>query len=412
MPTQNANLNTTWTINTSDDTWTLAEGATITTDNADGVFADDAYTGNTVNLLGDVVVSGLASGVSLEGSYNELHIGVHSDIDATAGNIGVRIAGQQTSVDNDGAIRGFLSGIEAFTETEIVNSGLVTGGFAVHSGYDDLKIDNSGKMIGTLDSGVEVEGDYAEIVNRADGLIKGPTAVEFHGKSDILTNFGKIIGTNAAIMDGDGEARIINRGVIKGDVDLGAGNDRFDTRGGTATGTIDGGDGADIYLVSSNTVKISEEADHGGDTVKSTVDYKLGANIENLTLLGKKDIDGAGNGASNVIYGNKGDNALRGLGGDDSIISGHGNDLMLGGKGEDVFAFAKKTGHDVIGDFQDGHDLILSDFVKGESDFDDMMANHVKVKGDDLLIHYGDDTLLIKDMHKSDLDMSDFFIGL
>lgn len=41
-----------------------------------------------------------------------------------------------------------------------------------------------------------------------------------------------------------------------------------------------------------------------------------------------------------------------------------------------------------------------------------MMAHHLKVKGDDLLIHYGDDTLTIKDMHKSDLDMADFFTGL
>jgi Ca2+-binding RTX toxin-like protein len=412
MPTQNSNLNTTWTINTSDDTWTLGEGATITTDNMDGVYADDKYTGNTIDLLGDVVVSGLASGVSLEGSYNELHIGVNSLIDATAGNVGVRIAGQQTSVDNDGKVRGFLSGIEAAAETEIVNSGLVTGGFAIQSDDGGLFIDNSGKLIGTLDNGVRADGDDAKIINRADGLIKGPTAVEFHGEGDRLTNFGKIIGTNMAIVDGEGSTVVINRGLIKGNVDLGTGDDRFDTRKGTLTGEVDGGAGQDTYLVSSQDVKISELADHGGDTVKSTVSYTLGANLETLTLLGKKDIDATGNGAGNVINGNSGDNVLRGKGGGDSIISGRGDDLMLGGKGDDVFDFGNKSGHDVIGDFQDGLDLINTDFVKGEDDFNDMMANHLKVKGDDLLIRYGDDSLLIKDMDKADLDMQDFLIGL
>jgi hypothetical protein len=36
------------------------------------------------------------------------------------------------------------------------------------------------------------------------------------------------------------------------------------------------------------------------------------------------------------------------------------------------------------------------------------MAHHVIKQGGDLLIIYGEDSLLLKDMHKSDLDYSDF----
>ncbi|MBL0371030.1 hypothetical protein JJB09_03225 [Rhizobium sp. KVB221] len=42
----------------------------------------------------------------------------------------------------------------------------------------------------------------------------------------------------------------------------------------------------------------------------------------------------------------------------------------------------------------------------------DLIANHVKVKGDDLVIRFGDDSLTLRDRDKSDLDATDFFVGL
>lgn len=411
MPKQTDHLNTTWNVNTSDDVWTLTTKATIFVAGEDGIYAGKDFTGNKINVFGDILVTESGAAVHVASKYNTINIGESANINALGTSTAIDIDAGRNVIHNDGYIIGKTTGIGADVDTEIVNTGKITGGSAVFAELGGLKIDNSGEMSGG-NFAIRAHSDDAHIVNQESGLIKADNFSIVLDNADgvVIKNFGKMVGAITAV--GDGATSVVNRGFINGDIDLAGGNDKFDTRGGIVHGKVDGGDGADLYLVSSSKINIVEAADHGLDTVKSTVGFKLAANFENLTLIGHKDIDGTGNGGSSVLYGNGGDNVLRGLGGDDSIISGRGNDLMLGGKGDDIFDFGKSGGHDVIGDFQDGHDLILSDFVQGEADFDDMMAHHLKVKGDDLLIHYGDDTLTIKDMQKSDLDMADFFTGL
>ncbi len=73
---------------------------------------------------------------------------------------------------------------------------------------------------------------------------------------------------------------------------------------------------------------MTENLNEGIDTVKSSVSYKLGANVENLTLIGSNDAFGVGNAADNIIIGNSGSNNLDG---------GAGNDLMQGGAGNDIY---------------------------------------------------------------------------
>jgi len=96
------------------------------------------------------------------------------------------------------------------------------------------------------------------------------------------------------------------------------GNDTLD--GSTGTDVMIGGDGNDTYEVDNPNDKIVEKDGEGTDLVESTVDYTLPDYVENLTLMGKENINGTGNGLPNVIKGNTGTNILDGGGGNKDTL--------------------------------------------------------------------------------------------
>ena len=115
-----------------------------------------------------------------------------------------------------------------------------------------------------------------------------------------------------------------------------------------------GGRDDDTYIVSERGDTVEEARGEGVDTVRSNVSWSLGANVENLILSGRGDIDGTGNGLANRITGNAGDNTLSGASGRDllygeagadRLIGGTGNDLLDGGSGSDRMSGG--TGDDV-----------------------------------------------------------------
>jgi len=102
--------------------------------------------------------------------------------------------------------------------------------------------------------------------------------------------------------------------------------------GGGGADTLTGGKGNDTYVVDNAGDQIIETADGGVDVVtSSTVSVNLGsfANVENLTLTGKSNINGTGNGLANILTGNDGANTLSGGGGADTLIGGKGDDTYL-----------------------------------------------------------------------------------
>jgi len=115
-----------------------------------------------------------------------------------------------------------------------------------------------------------------------------------------------------------------------------AGGDDDILDGGSGADTLQGGSGNDQYVVDDFGDVVIEGVGKGTDSVRSTVDFTLAANIENLTLQGPLDIDGTGNDLANTLTGNSGDNILSGGAGKDSL-SGDGNTLapeantLLGG---------------------------------------------------------------------------------
>ena len=115
-----------------------------------------------------------------------------------------------------------------------------------------------------------------------------------------------------------------------------AGNDTLD--GGAGNDSLIGGNGDDTYVVDSALDVLTEKAGQGTDTVRSSVGWTLGANTENLALMGAGAINGAGNALANVLLGNDAANSLSGLGGNDTLDGGDGADTLLGGAGDDRYA--------------------------------------------------------------------------
>jgi Ca2+-binding RTX toxin-like protein len=105
--------------------------------------------------------------------------------------------------------------------------------------------------------------------------------------------------------------------------------------GGAGADTMSGGAGSDIYLVDNPGDVVVELAGAGIDSVLSRINYTLGANVENGTLLGAATTMN-GNAENNQLSGNAANNILNGGQGNDTLNGHAGNDLLNGGDGDDV----------------------------------------------------------------------------
>lgn len=110
-------------------------------------------------------------------------------------------------------------------------------------------------------------------------------------------------------------------------IDGGNGNDILD--GGLGADTLIGGAGNDTYFVDNTRDTVTESTLSGIDEVKSTINYTLQSNIENLTLLGQTNLNGTGNTLTNTIVGNGGNNIINGGAGSDTLIGSFGNDTYI-----------------------------------------------------------------------------------
>lgn len=132
----------------------------------------------------------------------------------------------------------------------------------------------------------------------------------------------------------------------------GAGNDFLN--GELGEDLLIGGAGDDMLIVGNALDAVTEYAGEGTDTVQSYVNYTLGGNVENLTLIGDlatratgNELDNymVGNSLGNVMQGRTGNDVLYGDAGDDFLNGELGQDQMFGGVGNDTVIV------DDIGDF-------------------------------------------------------------
>lgn len=382
----------TWNIVGDEQTWTLAEGATIdvfknwpsSPQHAAAIAVAAGNDGNLLVIEGDVENTSHGSiGLYVEADDTEIRIGGEAGIRAS---VGVSSWGTGTSIINQGDIDGGSSGISSATAIRVANSGTIDGTTAIEAA--------EGSVIKNLQQG-EIWG--------------GDVGVRFVSGANTLINRGLVTGFDVAITDGSGDARIVNRGRIEGDVVLGDGADIFENRGGTVQGTVYGGAGNDRYDVSGK-LTIREEAGEGTDTVNSSVSFTLPENIEYLVLGGKGDIDGTGNASNNELFGNGGGNILAGMAGADQLRGGAGNDTLIGGADGDTFLIFPGEGIDTIRDYADGLDKIgIFNFAE-IGDISDLSIRQNAKTGDDVWIVLGKgQKIVLEDIDISVLDGSDFY---
>ena len=108
-----------------------------------------------------------------------------------------------------------------------------------------------------------------------------------------------------------------------------------------------GGAGNDAYFLDNIGDSVFENANEGSDTVYATANYRLGANVEYLVLLGGA-VQGYGNALSNAIYGTSADNLLDGDAGADSMYGGAGNDAYFLDNIGDVVVENANEGSDTV----------------------------------------------------------------
>nr|HDS0966308.1 hypothetical protein [Pseudomonas putida]HDS0992596.1 hypothetical protein [Pseudomonas putida] len=185
------------------------------------------------------------------------------------------------------------------------------------------------------------------------------------------------------------------------------GNDTLE--GGTGDDAMYGGAGDDLYQVDSAGDQVNEVAGEGSDTVRASISYTLGSNVENLTLTGSANLDGVGNASNNQLQGNAGNNQLSGGAGDDSLDGGvgddtlrgeDGNDTLLGGGGVDFLWGGAGDDRLIVGNGQVGT------FLLGEAGNDTFDARSLSNgSGANLIGGTGNDTYLVDGT--GDLSISD-----
>jgi Ca2+-binding RTX toxin-like protein len=217
------------------------------------------------------------------------------------------------------------------------------GGNDALSGGDGNDILDGGAGIDSMSGGLG--NDVYLVDDGADSVLEsaGEGADTIFASIDVALLASNV--ENLVLLSG----ALLGRGNDLANVIVGnAGNNVLD--GGSSNDVMFGGAGNDSYAVDSGLDGVIENVGEGSDTVYSTVDLVLAANVENLVLQGSADLQGYGNGLNNAIYGNAGNNILDG---------GAGADGMIGGAGNDVY-YVDNAADGVVENVGEGNDAVFA----------------------------------------------------
>ncbi|MHB1085476.1 MAG: calcium-binding protein, partial [Thiobacillus sp.] len=228
--------------------------------------------------------------------------------------------GQETLASN-GALRFTLG------DNDTLDGGSGADQMSGGSGNDTYVVDSVGDVVSELSNEgmdtVRSSISYTLGTNLENLILTGTAAINGIGNASNNLLMGNAGNNN--LYGGSGADTLIGNG----------GNDRLDGEAGNDI--LQGGQGNDTYVVDSSGDSVGENANQGLDTVESSINYALGANVENLTLTGTAAINGTGNELDNYLKGNSANNVLIGGAGADNLDGSAGADTMVGGMGNDNY---------------------------------------------------------------------------
>jgi Ca2+-binding RTX toxin-like protein len=409
-----ADFTTRYDIAVSNTRTIIEEGVSGHTSTQPSIREIDGMTDNVIILKG--TLSSENYGLDLRGTNTRAIIEKSGLIE---GSNGVALAGSNEHLETRGVISCSNAAIVGFTPCEIVNHGIISGAFGISTG-SDTTITNTGTIIGKHFA-ISLYNEGSALLTKSSivtGDIMAVSMVAASGQTSELINHGLIAASHSIAVGGlSGNDQVTNRGEIRGLVQLGAGNDTFDNRGGVFKFNVEGGIGDDTYVVSGDKVSIVEAASGGNDTVKSTVSLSLSSallasdELENLVLLGHKNTKGVGNTLANELKGNAGNNILVGMGGADTLEGAKGNDILTGGPGGDTFVFKNGSGRDIITRLEIALNIIDLTGVSAISGLSDLKKNHAQKDGADLVLSWNSDEVRIRGAGNADLDDIQFLFA-
>ena len=306
---------------------------------ADGGYVQNYYGAFTYNYYG------LTGGTVTSTNYYEFGSKIY---EITGGNYSALTIESYLDYGNMSGLLAFV-----FSGNDTFNGSAQADALNGFSGNDNIRGNGGNDILkgstgnDTLDGGVGADimlgglGDDTYTVDSTgdvvtEGVNSGIDTVNSNISYTLGANLEKLILTGTAAINGTGNT--LNN-------TLTGNSDNNILNGMAGNDTMLGGLGNDTYLVNAAGDVVTEGVNQGIDTVKSTISYTLGANMEKLILTGATVINGTGNILANILTGNNGVNALNGMAGDDTILGGMGNDYLNGGLGNDRLTggFGKDT---------------------------------------------------------------------
>ena len=300
-----------------------------------GGLGNDTY---YVDNAGDVVTENAREGSDLVISSISYSLGANVEDLTLTGTAAINATGNS-----------LVNGINGNDGNNIIDGGGGADFMFGGSGNDTYYVDNTSDHITEFHNGgidtVISSRSYTLSDNVEKLTLTGVTHIA--GTGNALANV--IIGN-----DGDNHlSGLAGNDTLSG----GLGNDTLD--GGKGADIMKGGAGDDRYYVENTGDLVTEYSNSGHDTVVTTLNYALGANVEDLIQVGTHDYYASGNALDNHLTGNIGNNLFHGGDGDDVIDGGKGADKMYGGLGNDIF-YVDNVGDVIVEYTGQGTDTVIS----------------------------------------------------